>query len=76
MDIFNKIMQFMNDYELMPSKTLTEEYSKSEVTKAFKLPDFKTLNDSIGMTQEVYDNLQKRYSLNVLKIKFILLHIY
>ena len=62
MDIFDKIMQFMNDYELMPSKTLIEEYSKSEVTKSFTLPDFKTLNNSIGMTQEVYDNLQKIYS--------------
>ena len=62
MDIFNRVMQFMNEYELIPSKTLEEEYSKSEATKTFTLPDFKTLNDKIGMTQEVYDNLKKRYS--------------
>ena len=51
----------MSDNELIPSKSLREEYSKSEVNKKMVLPSFEVLNEKIGMTKEVYDKLEERY---------------
>ena len=54
-------MEFMQENELKPSKSLRNEYSKSEFNKKMGLPSFETLNEKIGMTKEVYDKLEERY---------------
>ena len=48
--------------ELIPSKSLREEYSKSEFNQKMVLPSFEVLNEKIGMTKEVYDKLKERYN--------------
>ena len=64
-------MDFMRVNELIPSKSLRDEYSKSEFNKKLVLPSFKILNEKIGMAKEIYDKLEERYSeyLNYMQLK-------
>ena len=78
MDIFDWVMDFMGVNELIPSKSLREEYSKSEFNQKMVLPSFEVLNEKIGMTKEVYDKLKERYKvfkIYLTKINEILLSI-
>ena len=67
MDVFDRVMLFMQDTNLKPSEELIKFYAKSETTKTLnEFPTFMDLKEKIGMKREVYDKLKEKYKkLNV-----------
>ena len=62
MDVFERVMQFMKDNSLQPSRKLREKYKNSNTTKSLnEFPSYVTLKEKIGITREVYDKLKERY---------------
>ena len=57
LDIFDKIMDFMTENNLMPSKELIEKYKKSKTNSQLDIPDYETLNHHIEMKEEEYELL-------------------
>ena len=63
MDVFDRVMLFMQDTNLKPSEELIKFYARSEATKILtEIPSFMDLKEKIGMKREVYDKLKERYS--------------
>ena len=63
MDVFDRVMQFMQDTNLKPSEELIKFYAQSETTKILnEIPSFMDLKEKIEMKREVYDKLKERYS--------------
>ena len=56
-DVFNKIMDFMTENSLKPSKELIKKYKDSKTNSQLEIPDYKTLNHHIEMKKEKYDLL-------------------
>ena len=50
-------MDFITEHSLMPSKILLKKYKSSETNSQLEIPDYKTLNDYIGMEKEEYELL-------------------
>ena len=68
-DVVFRIMDFMQDNKLKPSKALIEEYRLSKTTKAFNLfPSYEELKEKIGMEEEKYDDLKKEYRKKIIKL--------
>ena len=64
MDVFYRVMKFMEDNNLYPSHKLQEEYRESETTKSLNdFPSFVSIKDKIGIRREVYDKMKERYLL-------------
>ena len=62
MDVFDRVMLFMQDANLKPSEELTKFYTQSETTKTLNdFPPFMGLKENIGMKREVYDKLKEKY---------------
>ena len=66
MVVFNIIVDFLNEYDLRPSKKLYDEYAQSELTKKLNtLPSRVYLNSKFDkshqMSEEVYEKLRKRF---------------
>ena len=62
MDVFDRVMQFMQDTNLKPSEELIKFYAQSETAKTLNdFPTFMDLKEKIGMKREVYDKLKERY---------------
>ena len=57
LDVFDKIMDFMTENNLMPSKELIEKYKKSKTNSQLDIPDYETLNHHIEMKEEEYELL-------------------
>ena len=61
-DVFDRVMQFMQDTNLKPSEELIKFYAQSETTKILNdFPSFMDLKEKIGMKREVYDKLKEKY---------------
>ena len=61
----------MRDNKLKPSKALIEEYRQSKTTKTLnRLPSKEELKEKIGMKEENYDIMKKRYRSKIIKIKY------
>ena len=58
-DVFDKIMEFMTENSLMPSKELINKYKSSKTNSQLEIPDYKTLKRYIGMKKEEYELLIK-----------------
>ena len=70
MDVFDRVMLFMQDTNLKPSEELIKFYARSEATKILtEIPSFMDLKEKIGMKREVYDKLKERYKYLNVKIK-------
>ena len=63
-DVAFRVMDFMRDNNLKPSKALVKKYRRSKTTKTLNLlPSFEELKEKIKMKEETYDRLKKAYSL-------------
>ena len=69
-DVAHKVMKFMWDNKLKPSKALIKKYRKSKTTKTLNLfPSYEELKERIKMDEEWYDELKKAYkSINKSKV--------
>ena len=68
-DIAYRVMDFMRDYNLKPSKALIEEYRLSKTTKTLnRLPSYEDWW-KIWMKESTYDDLKKVYKSKIIKIK-------
>ena len=69
-DIAFRVMDFMRDNKLKPSKTLVKKYKKSKTTKTLNLfPSYEEWKEKIGMKEYNYDELKKAYkSINKSKV--------
>ena len=62
-DVAFRVMNFMSDNNLKPSKAQIEKYSKSKTTKTLNLfPSYEELKEKIGMEEETYNDLKQAYS--------------
>ena len=66
MVVFNNIVDFLNEYDLRPSKKLYDEYAQSELTKKLNtLPSRVYLNSKFDkdhqIKEEDYEKLRKRF---------------
>ena len=70
-DVAHRVMNFMRDNKLKPSKALVKKYRKSKTTKTLNLlPSFEELKEKIEMDEETYDGLKKAYKIiNKSKVK-------
>ena len=63
MDVFDRIMRFVDKNNLMPSDKLRKEYERSQTTKILnEFPCYEYLKEKIGMKRQVYDSLKDRYN--------------
>ena len=61
-DVAHRVLNFMCDNKLKPSKAQIEKYRLSKTTKAFNLfPSEEELNEKIKMWEGRYDGLKKTY---------------
>ena len=69
-DVAFRVMDFMRDNNLKPSKALVKKYRRSKTTKTLNLlPSFEELKEKIKMKEETYDRLKKAYkSINKSKV--------
>ena len=69
-NVAHRVMDFMSDNKLKPSKALIKKYRKSKTTKTLNLlPSFEELKEKIKMSEETYDGLKKAYrSINKSKV--------
>ena len=69
-DVAHRVMNFMSDNNLNPSKALVKKYRKSKTTKTLNLfPSYEELKEKIRMEEEDYDKLKKTYRRKTIKIK-------
>ena len=69
-DVAYRVMDFMDENNLNPSKALIEEYRQSKTTKTLnRLPSYQELKEKIRMEKWVYDGLKKTYRSKIIKIK-------
>ena len=69
-DVAHKVMNFMRDNKLKPSKDQIEKYRQSKTTKTLNLfPSYEELNEKIWMSEYTYDKLKKAYRRKLIKIK-------
>ena len=62
MDVFDRVMKFMQDTNLKPSEELIKFYAQSETTKTLNdFPSFMDVKEKIKLKREVYDKLKERY---------------
>ena len=67
-DVAFKVMDFMRDNNMKPSKALVKKYKKSKTTKTLsRLPSFEELKEKIKMKEEDYDKLKKTYGRKIIK---------
>ena len=67
-DVAFRVMNFMSDNNLKPSKAQIEKYSKSKTTKTLNLfPSYEELKEKIGMEEETYNDLKQAYSRKIIK---------
>ena len=66
-----RVMDFMRDNKLKPSKAQIEKYRQSKTTKTLNLPPpYEELKEEMGWSEEKYDKLKKRYRSKIIKIKW------
>ena len=69
-DVAYRVMDFMDENNLNPSKALVEEYRQSKTTKTFnRLPSKEDWMEEINMNDWIYDKLMKEYRSKIIKIK-------
>ena len=67
-DVALRVMDFMDENNLKPSKALIEEYRQSKTTKTLnRLPSLEELKEKIGMWEDDYDTLKKAYRSKIIK---------
>ena len=61
-DVAFRVMDFMRDNKLKPSKALVKKYRKSKTTKTLNLfPSFEELKEKINISKYWYNRLEKAY---------------
>ena len=61
-DVAHKVMKFMWESKLKPSKALVNKYRKSKTTKTLNLfPSFEELKEKIDISEKTYDKLKEAY---------------
>ena len=60
LEVFDKIMRFLSSNEIKPSFNLQKEYSKSELHQSLMFPDKQTLQNSINISTNSYNELRSR----------------
>ena len=67
-DVAYRVMDFMQDNNLKPSKALIEEYRLSKTTKTLnRFPSKEDLMKKIWMKEDKYDKLKKAYRSKIIK---------
>ena len=70
-DVAHRVLNFMRDNKLKPSKELIEKYRLSKTTKTLNLfPSYEELKEKIDMRKSRYDELKKVYRRKTIKIKW------
>lgn len=64
LDVFNKIMEFLLENNLEPSKDLKAKYSQCNVNKCLTLPDFETVHEHTGMDKVTYELVVQKFNNN------------
>ena len=68
-DVAHRVMDFMRDNNLKPSKALIEEYRLSKTTKTLnRFPSYEELKEKLKMEEWSYDMLKKAYRNKIIKI--------
>ena len=69
-NVAHRVLNFMRDNKLKPSKAQIEKYRLSKTTKTLNLFPSKEDWMNIGMDEETYDKLKKTYRSKIIKIKW------
>ena len=70
-DVAYRVMDFMRDNNLKPSKALIEEYRQSKTNKTLNswFPSFELLKKELLMYKLTYDKTKKKYKSKIIKMK-------
>ena len=69
-DVAHRVMDFMDENNLKPSKALIKKYRKSKTTDFLNLPPSKEKRRKMGMDEYWYSNILKKvYRRKIIKNK-------